>query len=234
MALIRFGGGVVQMSGSIAGDTYARNRFGNYSRSRTKPVNPNSPRQAGARIMVMMLAEQWRESPMTPATREAWETYANAVAWQNRLGEVIHLSGFNHFVRSNAALIAAGGTMVTAAPTVLGLPPGDELFACAASAATQKISVVFDDAKDWAKETGAFLSIQMGQPQSPSRNFFGGPWRFSAAIAGVDSTGVSSPQDIDPAFVLVEGQKVWCRARIIRKDGRASTLFSADPFAVGA
>jgi hypothetical protein len=234
MALIKYGGGIVQMSGSMAGTTHARNRFGNYTRSRTKPVNPKSARQMGARILVMMLAEQWREDPMTDAKRLAWSTYASSVNWLNKLGEIVKLTGFNHFIRSNAALIAAGGALVTDGPTDLGLPPGDELFAVSGSESTQKLTVTFDDAKDWALETGAYLSIEMGEPQNPTRNFFGGPWRFAAALAGVDTTGVSSPQDIDPPFTLTEGQRVWCRARIIRKDARCSTQFGADPFACGA
>jgi len=234
MALIKYGGGIVGMSGSVAGNTHARNRFGNYVRARTKPVNPKSARQMAARILIMMLAEQWREDPMTAAKRIAWETYAESVNWNNKLGETVKLTGYNMFIRSNAAIITAGGTMVTDGPTDLGLPPGDELFAVTGSESTQKLSVVFDDTKDWALETGAFLSIEMGIPQNPTRNFFGGPWRFAEAIAGVDTTGVSSPQDIDPPWTLTEGQKIWCRARIIRLDGRSSTQFGADPFAVGA
>ncbi|GAI58374.1 unnamed protein product, partial [marine sediment metagenome] len=39
MALVKYGGGITQMSGSIAGNTFARNRYGNYVRSRTKPIN---------------------------------------------------------------------------------------------------------------------------------------------------------------------------------------------------
>lgn len=234
MALIKYGGGIVGMSGSMAGNTHARNRFGNYMRARTKPVNPKSARQMAARILIMMLAEQWRESPMTDAKRTAWETYAESVNWNNKLGETVKLTGFNMFIRSNAALIAAGGTMVTDGPTDLGLPPGDELFAVAGSESTQKLTVTFDDTKDWALETGAFLSVEMGIPQNPTRNSFGGPWRFAEAIAGIDTTGVSSPQDIDPPWTLTEGQKIWTRARIIRLDGRASTQFGADPFAAGA
>ncbi|GAH28464.1 unnamed protein product, partial [marine sediment metagenome] len=38
MALVKYGAGIIQMSGSIAGDVHARNRFGNYIRPRTKPV----------------------------------------------------------------------------------------------------------------------------------------------------------------------------------------------------
>ena len=60
MALIKYGGGIVDMSGSIAGNTHARNRFGNYMRARTKPVNPNSDRQVAIRAIVSYLAEFWQ------------------------------------------------------------------------------------------------------------------------------------------------------------------------------
>lgn len=234
MGLVKYGGGVIQISGSIAGTTHARNRFGNYMRARTKPVNPKSARQMGARILMMMLAEQWRESPMTEAMRIAWQTYANSVNWNNALGETVTLTGFNMFIRGNAALITAGGTLVTDGPTDLGLPSADPTFAVSGSAATQKLSVVFDNTKSWANETGGFLSVEMGEPQNATRNFFGGPWRFAAAVVGDDSTPPTSPAEIDPPFTLTEGQKVWCRAKIIRVDARASTPFGADPFAVGA
>jgi len=233
MAQVKYGGGIVQMSGSIAGNTHARNRFGNYVRSRTKPVNPKSARQMGARIIIMFLAEQWRELPMTDAMRLAWETYAASVNWNNKLGESIKLTGFNMFVRGNAALMAAGGTLVTAGPTDLGLPPGDPTFAVAGSEGDAKLSVTFDNTMDWASEVGAFLSVEMGVPQNPTRNFFNGPWRFSAAIAGAASPP-TSPAEIDPGFTLTEGQKVWCRAKIIRADARASTPMGADPFLCGA
>lgn len=232
MALIKYGGGIVQMSGSIAGNTHARNRFGNYCRARTKPVNPKSARQSAARIAVMFLAEQWREDPMDDAKREAWETYANGVNWNNKLGEVVKLTGFNHFIRSNAALVRCDATYVADGPPDIGLPPGDTGLVITANATTQKLSVAFTDTFDWAKETGAYLSVEMGMPQNPTRNFFGGPWRFAAAIAGVDTTGVSSPQLLDPPFTLTPGQKVWTRAKIIRKDARLSTPFEAPPVLV--
>jgi len=234
MALIKYGGGIVQMSGSIAGNTHARNRFGNYMRARTKPVNPRSSRQMAARVIIMMLAEQWREDPMDDAIRIAWQTYANSVDWNNKLGETVTLTGFNHFIRSNASLLAAGGSLITAAPTDLGLPAGDEQFVVAGSAETQKLTLTVDATKDWFKETGAYISVEMGVPQSPSRNFFGGPYRNAGAIAGLDDTGPTPPHELTAPFTLVEGQKVWCRARIIRKDARCSTPFSADPFAAGA
>ncbi len=230
--LVKYGGLVTDARGSMAGNTYSKNRFGKYIRSRTKPINPRSARQSAARILIMMLAEQWRETPMNDAKRLAWGTYSKGVDWGNKLGETVTLTGFNHFIRSNAALLAAGGTLVTNGPPDIGLPPGDEDFAVVFNATTQKISVTFDDAKSWAKETGAYLSVEIGSPQSATRNFFNAPWRNTGAIAGVDTTGVSSPQELDPAFTLTPGQKVWARARIIRKDARCSTHFIAAPVIV--
>jgi len=237
MALVKYGGGIVQMSGSMSGNTFARMRFGNYVRARTKPVNPRSSRQMGARVAVMMLAEQWRESPMDDTIRAAWETYAQSVSWLNKLGESVKLTGFNMFIRANAAILRVGGTLVTAGPTDLGLPAGDPAFAAsAASAATQDMTITFDDTLVWCDEDGGYLSIDMGEPQNPTRNFFGGPWRHWNSIDGDSVTPPTTPEAAfgSPPYTLVEGQKVWVRAKIIREDGRVSTPFECDPVTVGA
>lgn len=232
MALIKYGGGIVQMSGSIAGQVHARNRFGNYMRARTKPVNPKSPRQVGARVLMMFLAEQWREAPMTDPIRTAWQTYANSVNWLNRLGETVTLTGFNMFMRGNSARMRISGALVTAGPTDLGLPAGDpNMVVSNCTEAAQKFDLAFDDTMDWCTEDGGFLAMQQGEPQNPTRNFFNGPWRTCAYISGIDPGGVASPALALPniGYTITEGQKIWWRAAIIRKDGRVSTKFECDP-----
>lgn len=236
-ALVKYGGGIVQMSGSIAGNTFARNRFGNYTRARTKPVNPKSARQVGARVAIMYLAEQWREDPMTDVIRTAWQTYANSVNWNNKLGETVTLTGFNMFIRANAALLRLGGTVVTAGPTDLGLPAGDpNMVVSACSAAAQTFTLTFDDTMDWCEEVGAYLSLDQGEPQNPTRNFFGGPWRGCAYLSGFATPGVVSPSVgiVDIGYTFVEGQKIWWRGQIIRADGRVSTKFECEPVIVVA
>ncbi|GAI70782.1 unnamed protein product, partial [marine sediment metagenome] len=232
--LVKYGGGITQMSGSMAGNTFARNKMGNYLWPRTKPVNPRSARQITARNRIMLLAEQWRTDPMDDLIRGAWETYAKNVNWHNRLSEVVILTGFNHFIRSNAALLAAGGSLVTAGPPDIGLPPGDDLFAVTGTATSGKLTITISEVLDWFKETGAYLSVEMGRPQSPSRTSFHGPYRNAGSIAGLDDTGPTPPHELDAPFTLIETQQVWCRARIIRKDARCSTFFGAAPFVAGA
>jgi len=228
MALVKYGGGIVQQSGSIAGNTFARNRFGNYVRARTKPINPRSSRQSAARIAIMYLAEQWRESPMTDAIRLSWETYAQSVSWLNKLGESVTLTGFNMFMRANCALLRAGGTVVTAGPTDLGLPAGDPTMVVSlVSEATQDVTLTFDDAMDWAGEDDAYVILEMGQPQNVTRNFFNGPWRFYAALEGNTAVPITSPELLlgGDAYTMIETQKVFWRASIIRADGRMTTKF---------
>lgn len=234
MAQVKFGAGIVDMRGSIAGVVHARNRYSNYIRPRTKPVNPRSPRQTAARIILMYLAEQWREDPMTDAIRTAWQTYANSINWQNKLGEQITLIGYNVFLACNSARLTAGGSIITAAPTTLGLPPGDPTFAVSGSAASQELSVVFDPLFDWNIIDDGLMSVYMGMPKSPSRNFFGGPYRFADAIEGDTASPPTSPETMTAPFTLVEGQKIWCEARVQEADGRVSTRFACSPFLCGA
>ena len=220
MALIKFGGGVTQATGSIGGTTFARNRFGNYNRSRTKPVNPNTALQSAARARLAYFAEYW-SSQLSADERGAWATYAAAVASLNRLGESVYLTGFNHFLRSNTTRLQGDGTVIDDGPTVLTLPETDTTFACTFTATDQKVNVTFDDSLPWAGEVGATMMVYMGQPQNATRNYFNGPWKYAGKLTSTST----SPTALDAPFTVVAGQKIWCYARIQRADGRLSGKF---------
>jgi len=233
MALVKFGAGIVQMSGSIAGDVHARNRFGNYVRPRTKPVNPHSVRQEAARAVVSYLAEYWHGN-LTVVQRGLWNTYAAAVAFQNRLGETIHLTGFNHFIRTNAAELAIDEAVIDAAPTILNLPEKDPLLVCSEEAiAGQTFTFTCDD-EGWAANGDPKFGILLyqGVPQLASRNFYAGPWRlmdYIDATEGALGTGTYAA-----AFSFALGQKVWFRARVVTDSGRLSNAWQADPRTIEA
>jgi hypothetical protein len=233
MALIKYGTGIVQASGSIAGHVHARNRFGNYIRPRTKPVNPNSADQAAVRLALSFLTELWH-SKLTAQQRVAWNTYAAAISMKNRLGEAVNLTGFNHFLRSNIELKRHTLTVVEDGPTDLALPEKDPTFAVTGSQTDQELSVTFDNTLGWANEAEGHLMVYMGVPQLVTRNFFNGPWRYAGKVDGKAATPPTSPAELDPSFTLVEGQRVFTYARIVRADGRLSEVFYASPFAVGA
>ena len=224
MALIQYGGGVLDARGSIGGQVHSKNRYGNYIRARTTPVNPQSTRQNFVRNIVQYLSQRWSNT-LTQLQRDGWEVYAAAITRQNKLGAQIKLTGFNHYIRSNTPYIQAGETVVDAPPTTLTLPAGDPLFACVVDEAAQQISVTFDATAAWNTQDGGLLMVSMSSPKATGNNFIGGPMRFAAAIVGVDPGGIVSPQVMAVPFPVAEGQEVVCSARIAELDGRLS-----DPF----
>ena len=228
MALAKYGGGIVQLSGSIAGSVFARNRFGNYVRPRTKPVNPRSARQESARAIVSYLAEYWHQD-LTPVQRNLWGVYAAAIAMKNKLGETIHLTGFNHFIRTNAAQKNIGETELTAAPSVLSLPEKDtDLIVTEEDIAAQTFTFTCNTAGWVANGDPKFgILLYQGKPQLASRNFFAGPWRFMDIIDAIE--GAAGTGTLAASFAFAVGQKIWFAARIMTVSGRLSELWTIDP-----
>ncbi len=229
MALIKFSGIVSDARGSIGGTVFSRNRGGAYIRSRTKPINPNTPGQQEVRAVMAFLTNRWSQN-LTATQRDAWNLYAASVVMQNGLGESINLTGFNHFIRSNSILQRTGNTVVNDGPTIFEIPDADNTLAVTASEATQLLSVVFDDSLAWANEADGYLWTFQGTPQNAQRNFFGGPWRALSSIAGDAKTPPTTPDDQSAVFAIAEGQRDWIYARIQRADGRLSQPFRADTF----
>lgn len=226
MALVKYGGGIIQMSGSIAGNTHARNRYGNYVRARTKPINPNSAAQIKARNIISTLTEIWTDV-VTAVQRTSWKTYADNVPMKNKLGEVMHLSGFNHFIRSNAARYQYHpACLVVTAPVIWPLPAHDDTLSIDVDQAPQMLTVTFDNTRDWALEGLGLLLMYQGIPQNATRNFFAGPWHFWKGFHG--SPAPASPWGTAPYYAVAVGQKVWLRCRISRQDGRLSEPFQVD------
>lgn len=229
MALVKYGGGIVQMSGSIAGNTHARNRYGNYIRARTKPINPNTAKQVLVRSIIQTLTSRWSQT-LSAAQRAAWKLYADSVAMTNKLGETVHLSGYNHYIRSNHWFARIGRTLVDDGPTTFELPETDPTMSIAISEATQQVTMTFDDALPWCSEDDAMLVILQSPGMNPQRNFFGGPWTGRSAKVGASGSPVTSPLDYASITVATELQRVWSRFRILRADGRLSQPFTANCF----
>ena len=231
MALVKFGGGVVGMSGSIAGTTFARNRSGSYARARTKPINPNTARQVLVRSIMANLSTRWSQT-LTADQRTAWNLYASSVSMKNRLGEAINLTGFNHYLRSNSNRLAEGIALIDAGPTVFELAEKDSAIEISPDASRQMIDLTFDDTMEWVDEDEAWLFIQQGRPQNAQRNFFAGPYFDMKDKHGDSGAPLTTPESFSATQVITEGQKLWCKFQIARADGRISEPFFASAIVV--
>lgn len=221
-----------QVSGSIGGITYAHNKGGMYARARSLPVNPNSPQQVLIRTSMTLLVNAW-QNVLTSAQRSAWEVYGTNVPKVGPLGDPLQLSGQQWYIAANVPRLQATLGRVDAAPTVFNRGEQDNTLAFTASAATQLVTVVFDDNLEWAGETGAAMLVYISRPQNPSINFFKGPFRFAAALLGSTATPLASPQTVAVPFPVVAGQRLFVAVSITRADGRLTTR-SSFPSAVGA
>ncbi len=224
MALIQLGGGILDARGSIGGQVFSRNRSGNYIRARITPVNPRSPRQNVIRAVIQTLANAW-SAVLTQAQRDAWEVYAANIVRQNKLGAQIKLTGFNHYVRSNAPRLQSGDPRVDDGPLDLTLPGADPTFAAIVDEATQLITVTFDDTLPWANQDDGSMFVSMSLPATQGTNFIGGPFRRAGKIIGATALPPTSPAPIAVPFPVGANQEVAVQARISEVDGRLSDFF---------
>lgn len=212
-----------QRSGSVGGATWSHNAAGAYIRARSIPVNPNTDRQVAARNLVKALAILWNNT-LTQAQRDAWNVYGSNVTWTDSLGQTIHLTGLNHYIRSNAPRLQCELARVDDAPVIFNIAAAEQALTGMATEATTVVACGFDDTADWCGETGGFQIFSMGIPQNASIKFFGGPWRIMCCSLGQDAPNgePSSPLECPGVWPFAAGQRIWVRSRIGRADGRLS------------
>lgn len=107
----------VPQSGSYAGVTHSRNRYGQYRRTRAVPVNPQSDRQATVRGRLADLAANWRD--LTDNQREAWVELGAQIARTDSLGQSYTLTGLQAYLLVNANKLNVGEVEEATAPLYL-------------------------------------------------------------------------------------------------------------------
>lgn len=213
---------ITAASGSIGGMTAAHNKGGMYLRSRSTPINPNTPFQQAMRANLGSLATEWNDT-LTDAQRSAWEDYASNVPIVDTLGEPRPITGLNWYVAINTIRLQAALDSLPDAPTIFARAFLTDIVA-SASEATQEISIEFDPDDPWATQDGGNLYVYASRPLSPTRIFYKGPYRFAGLIAGA-ATPPTSPQVVDAPFSFVENQSLKVLVRSQTADGRTSPPF---------
>lgn len=217
-----------QASGSVAGLTFAHCRAGMTVRSRSTPTNPDTARQRTIKHALARLSPHWGQS-LTQSERDAWNLYAANVVMSNKLGQPMHLTGQNHFLRANIPRIQSGISVLETAPTVFDLGTFTAPEVLDLHVASQRISLTFGDTDDWASSVNGYLLLWGGRPVNASREYFGGPYRYAGLIQG-DPVPPSSPEYIFTSWRLSVGPNYWFYARIIQPDGRLSLPAVIGPY----
>ena len=100
MAKVAFGGGISNIQGSIAGNTFTRTRGGPAARNKVKPNNPASKAQLAQRARLSRLSGAWRT--LTEDQRVAWAAEAKETKRKGVCGNNIELTGHQLFVKVNS------------------------------------------------------------------------------------------------------------------------------------
>lgn len=107
----------VPQSGSLAGVTSSRNRFGQYRRTRAIPVNPGSTYQGAVRARLSAAAAAWRT--LTAAQRAGWAGLGALMTRTDALGQAYTLDGFTAYLSVRSNLVAAGDAALADAPALI-------------------------------------------------------------------------------------------------------------------
>lgn len=221
MAVITAGPLIGEIRGSMGGTTFSRNRYGMYTRTRAVPVNPNSARQVAARDRFNTLATYWRDT-LTKAQRDAWDLYAANTNWTNAVGQVVNLTGLNHFLRCNNMRLVVGRAITVAAPVIFGIPDQEDNWNFAADSTTQDLTITYGFGTDVDDQDYAFYQ---GQPVDGSRTFFAGPWRGLGNVIGDNGNPPASPKVAAAVYPIGVGQRSFVYVRRIDDDARVTQPF---------
>jgi hypothetical protein len=103
-------------SGSRAGETASRNRYGQYLRTRAVPVNPASGAQGLVRARMSANSAAWRA--LTSAQRAGWTDLGASMVRTDSLGQTYTLQGNQAYASVNNNRVLVGLAVVADAPAL--------------------------------------------------------------------------------------------------------------------
>jgi hypothetical protein len=204
-----------EMSGSIAGNTFSRNRYGSYVRQRVKPKQPHSGSQCAARSLVTAVSKAWG-STLTDAQRALWGSFGATHPIKDGLGETRVLTGEAIYVQLNCVILAAGGSRIDTPPAEFKAQNFAQAPIVTMAAGTPACSLAFV-LTDSTILTDTKLRIYCTGPLAAGRSFVR-PYQKLLEYSGAAPT---SPLNLLTVYeaaygVPVAGQKVWFAAKPVR------------------
>jgi len=202
----------VPQSGSLAGQTSSRNRFGQYRRTRAIPVNPNTPAQSDARGWLSTLSQQWRA--LTAMIQDSWNAYGDTVTRTDSLGQTYTLTGQQAFIDVNIPKLLIADVIVVNPP--VGSITAPTLGVDSASIGAGVAITIDPDPIPANRHMVIFSS----PPLSLGRTF-NNDFRFVAALDPAETSPYAIAADLEAKFgTLMISRRYFLKAYLI-DDGTA-------------
>ena len=188
-------------SGSLAGQTASRNRFGQSARTRAIPVNPASGAQGVVRARLGVNSAGWRS--LTSAQRAGWSGLGLSIVRTDPLGQTYTLQGNQAYASINNNRALTGLVPVSDAPAV-STPVG--LLTVTLTLTAVAFSIAYT-----ATPLGAatYLAIFASPQRSAGRNFEA-DYRFMKVGAAAGATPLAILAEYTAKFgVPVVGNRIF-------------------------
>jgi hypothetical protein len=188
-------------SGSLAGTTASKNRFGQYERTRAMPVNPGSAAQGIVRGRMALNSAAWRK--LTAAQRAGWSDLGNSMVRSDALGQSYTLQGNQAHASINNNRAMCGLAAVTD-PTGIVTPVALATATITLTAAA--LSIAFT-----ATPLGAssYLAVYASPQRSAGRNYEGDYRLLKISAAAAASPLVALSEYTAKFGVPVVGNKIF-------------------------
>lgn len=224
MAKISFGGGIANMQGSIGGVTMSRTKGGSAARQRVKPTSKKTPAQAKAQATLANASAGWRT--LTDEQREAWKTDASIQPRVGVCGQILKLTGQQHYVAVQSILSLFGDPPTTTPPEVdmVAFSPNleDPSFGLTEAFFGNPDDFTFD-------VTGLTMSVPLGSlaitgdtfgvwaspPLSPGVNVAVKKLKFLAVTTLIASDTAAGYVDYGNTYVNSHGAVIGCAGKAV-------------------
>jgi hypothetical protein len=205
-----------RVSGSIGDRTFSRNAAGPYVKTRTIPTNPDTPTQSIMRRRFRNLTRLWAGA-LTETERLGWNVYARNVPVRNRLARERHITGFQHYIRSNYTRMRWNFTRIDTPPRIFNLGEFTP-FEVRIETPPLRFLIQWNTADNWTGEPMARAFVSITSPYPPAIRSFKPPYIFWAALPGIPPP----PRTLNPPIGAILGDTIFGKVQVQRADGRMS------------
>ena len=193
MSKIKYSALVSNVRNKLNGSVMSKNRYGNYIRNKTTPVNPQTTFQQNARAALAANSQAW--GGLTEAQRNGWKALAQELPFTDIFGDSKTLTGSALFVKLNGNLNKLPSASISDSPVKVAVPAveGLALTATASGGILSALSMTFASTPIPA---GFDMVIYATPGISPGRSFVKNQFRLLTVVG----SGFSSPQNLFAAY----------------------------------
>lgn len=216
MSKIKYSALVSDVRNKLNGSVLSKNRYGNYIRNKTTPVNPQTTAQQNARAQLAANTQAW--AGLTEGQRLGWAALAATMPFTDIFGDSKILAANSMYVKLNGNLNKMGEAAVATAPEKVSVPA---VFLTAITATqTANVITALTVTIDPATVPAGFGIAVYATPGIPAgRSFVKNQYRFLGA-APAPAVGVVDLEALWLArFGSVNaGQRIFVRMVMVSLD----------------